>query len=74
VATELETVTTLLAQYLSAEAAILTGAQSYTIGNRSLTRAHLAEIIRERKNLEIRKQALDGEGGIRPRRVVFRDN
>ncbi len=69
--TELESVTTLLAAYMAAEAAALLG-QSYTIGNRSLTRAHLAEIIRERKNLEIRKKALEGSG-IRTRPVVHRD-
>lgn len=71
-ATELEQVTTLLSQYLAAEAAILSGAQSYTIGGRSLTRAHLDVIVRERKELEQRKRGLEG-GGIRGRRVIFRD-
>lgn len=70
---ELTTVTDLLSKYLAAESAILGGAQSYSIGNRSLTRADLAFITRERKNLEIRKKALEG-GGIRPRRVIFRES
>jgi hypothetical protein len=71
-ATELEAVTQLLSSYMTAEAAILGGAQSYSIGNRSLTRAHLSEIKEERKNLEARKKSLEG-GGIRSRRVIFRD-
>lgn len=33
-----------LQMYLDAEAAILAGAQSYSIGSRSLTRANLSEI------------------------------
>ena len=33
-----------LKQYLEAEKAILVGGQSYRIGNRTLTRADLAEI------------------------------
>lgn len=70
--TELESVTTLLAAYMAAEATILTG-QSYTIGNRSLTRAHLSEVVRERKNLEARKKGLEG-GGIKVRPVVHRDS
>ena len=70
--TELETVTSLLSAYLEAEAALVGGAQAYSIGNRSLTRADLAVVQRERKNLEIRKKALEG-GGIRPRRVIHRD-
>lgn len=46
----------LLALYLEAEAKILKG-QSATIGDRSLTRANLAEVRRERANLERRVQA-----------------
>lgn len=67
-----------LTQYLEAETAILTG-QSYTIGNRTLTRANLAEV---RKAIE----ELLAAGAVpvcgeydeiaprkRSRRVVFRD-
>ena len=40
-----------LKQYLEAEKAILVGGQSYRIGNRTLTRADLAEIRSEIKSL-----------------------
>ena len=36
-----------LKQYLAAEKAVLVGGQSYRIGNRTLTRADLAEIREE---------------------------
>lgn len=36
-----------LKQYLAAEEAILNGGQSYTIGNRTLTRANLGEIRKQ---------------------------
>ncbi|MGG1442103.1 DUF6148 family protein [Brevibacillus laterosporus] len=42
--TRLETLHTRLQQYIDCESAILTGAQSYAIGSRNLTRANLAEI------------------------------
>lgn len=42
--TRLETLQTRLTQYLECESAILSGAQSYAIGSRNLTRANLAEI------------------------------
>ena len=40
-----------LRQYLAAEKAILVGGQSYRIGNRTLTRADLAEIRAEIRSL-----------------------
>lgn len=49
----MSTATDLLALYLAAEAKIL-GGQSYVIGDRHLTRADLAEVRRERKDLERR--------------------
>jgi len=67
-----------LTQYLAAERAIL-GGQAYTIGNRSLTRANLAEV---RKAIEELLAAgavpIDDEYEAinkvrRSRRVVFRD-
>lgn len=49
----MSTATDLLALYLAAEAKIL-GGQSYAIGDRHMTRADLAEVRRERQNLERR--------------------
>ncbi|MFY0545464.1 DUF6148 family protein [Brevibacillus sp. H7] len=40
----LDTLRTRLQQYIDCEAAILSGAQEYTIGSRRLTRANLKEI------------------------------
>jgi hypothetical protein len=48
---------------------ILGGAQSYTIGSRSLTRANLAELRNWKKELEDEIAALSGGSG-RFRRVV----
>lgn len=42
--TRLEMLRSRLQQYLDCEAAILSGAQEYTLGSRRLTRANLAEI------------------------------
>lgn len=42
--TRLETLQTRLQQYVSCEAAILSGAQEYAIGSRKVTRANLQEI------------------------------
>lgn len=52
----MSTASDLLALYLEAEAKIL-GGQSYAIGDRNLTRADLAEVRRERKELERRVAA-----------------
>lgn len=49
----MSTASDLLALYLSAETKILAG-QSSTLGDRSLTLADLADVQRERKNLERR--------------------
>lgn len=55
-----------LAALYRARLAIITGAQSYTIGSRSLTRADLGVI-----NSEIAR--LGGEQGTRVRRIVSTD-
>jgi peptidase E len=65
--------TTRRAAYVAAEAAILTG-QSYSIGNRSLTRADLAEVRAAIKDLTAELTALNGGNTFRIHRVVPRDN
>lgn len=63
--------------YLKAEAAILEGAQSYTIGSRHLTRADLAEIRKMISTLEDGIDELESQvsGGSRRKciRVIPRD-
>ena len=61
-----------LAMYLEAEKRVMTG-QSYTIGNRSLTRANLAEIRKAIDDLLAAGATLEGEiiTGSRSKRVVF---
>ncbi len=63
--------------YYVAEEAILGGAQSYSMGTRSLTRANLVDIKNTIDKLEDEiKQLEDMENGKRPRRafsVVPRD-
>lgn len=63
--------------YLKAEAAILDGAQSYTIGSRTLTRADLSEIRKMLTSLESgidELEALLAGGGRRKCiRVIPRD-
>lgn len=63
-----------LAMYLEAEKAVLMG-QSYTIGNRQLTRASLAEIRATIDNLIAGGATVDGETNVRhmAKRVVFMD-
>lgn len=64
-----------LRQYLAAEEAILIGGQSYRIGNRTLTRADLAEIRKEIDAL-IAAGATTGDGigrGRKAKRVIMRD-
>ena len=63
-----------LAMYLEAEKAVLMG-QSYTIGNRQLTRASLAEIRTTIDNLIACGATVDGETNVRhmAKRVVFMD-
>jgi len=63
-----------LALYKLAEAAVLKN-QSYTIGNRTFTRASLNSIRAEIKELEQQLTAYEGNGGsIRPRKVLMRDD
>ena len=58
-----------LADVRAAIKMILKGAQAYTIGSRSLTRANLAELRKWKKELEDEISALSGGSG-RFRRVV----
>jgi hypothetical protein len=58
-----------LADVKAAIKMILGGAQSYTIGSRSLTRANLAELRKWKKELEDEIAALTGGSG-RFRRVI----
>ena len=57
--------------YYTAEEQILGGAQSYTLGSRSLTRANLSEIKQTIDTLEDEIAELEGlEAGKRPRKAV----
>lgn len=58
-----------LAQIESAITAILSGAQSYSIGTRSLTRANLTELRKWKKEVEDLISALSGGSG-RFKRVI----
>jgi hypothetical protein len=58
-----------LKQYVAAETAILSGGQSYKIGNRTLTRADLAEIRKEISTLLSAGATLDGASGDVPSRA-----
>ncbi len=66
-----------LEQYYEAEEAILSGAQSYKVGSRSLTRANLNEIADMIKYLENRvtseQSASNGKGRNKVTGVVPRD-
>lgn len=64
---------TRLTLYYEAEEAILGGAQSYSIGNRSLTRAQLEEIRKTIKELEGDLIRLGRGNRITAHRVVPRD-
>lgn len=60
--------------YLAAETAIATGAQSYMIGNRSLTKADLSEITKLREYWgNMADRLSEGNGGARVVQVVPRD-
>lgn len=64
-----------LKQYYDAERAVLSG-QSYTIGNRTLTRANLATIRNTIDDLIAGGATIDGITPVKVRRsarVVFRD-
>lgn len=58
--------------YLKAEAAILKG-QSYTIKDRTLTRANLKHVQEEISRIQSIIDGRERGGGIRSRRVVPRD-
>lgn len=70
-----EILNTRLKQYIAAETAILTGGQSYKIGNRTLTRADLAEIQSVISKLLSAGATIDDgvRMGSRSRQVVLRD-
>jgi len=63
----------MLTRYIAAEEAILRG-QSYTIGNRALTRANLSVVTRERKYWQQMVENLQQTGSMRVRRFVPRDD
>ena len=58
--------------YYEAERKVLRG-QSYTLGNRQLTRANLSEIQKAIKDLENALEQLEGRSRGFSRRVVFFD-
>jgi hypothetical protein len=61
----------LLDMYYAAEESILGGAQSYTLGTRSLTRANLSDIRTMINALENEISELEGlEAGKKPRKAV----
>jgi hypothetical protein len=63
-----------LTNYLRAESAILTGAQAYSIGDRTLTKANLAEIRKGINDCRAEVNRLTtGSSGARVMRVVPRD-
>jgi len=63
----------MLAKYIEAEKAVLLN-QSYTIGTRTYTRANLSAIRAGRAEWQKVYDQLSGSGGMRVRRVVFRDD
>lgn len=75
----LEEARTMYAAYVKAEAIVLTG-QSYSIKDRTLTRADLAEIRKGRQEWFTQVQLLSAapatgtsSGGIRMKRAIIRD-
>jgi len=62
-----------LAQLLKAETTILAGGESYTIGNRTITRPDLKQVQKEIGDLNIGICKLSRGNRIRVRRVVPRD-
>ena len=59
--------------YINAEKAVLLN-QSYTIGTRTYTRANLTSIRNGRKEWQKVFDQLSGQGGMRLRRVLPRDD
>lgn len=72
-AEQIEAAETRLALYIAAEAAILGGSQSYSIGNRSLTRANLDFISRRIDQINAQLIRLGRGNQITAHRVVPRD-
>ena len=72
IATRLTEISERLTLYKNAEETILQGAQSYSIGNRTLTRADLNQISRIIEKLEKEQLKLNGGGAVRLQRVVPR--
>lgn len=64
---------TRLTVYYAAESAILSGAQSYSIGNRTLTRANITDILKMINRLEGQLTRLNRGNRITAHRVVPRD-
>jgi len=60
-----------LTAFKSARTQILEGAQTYKIGNRSLTRADLVEINREIRRLETRLAIAQNSNQVTATSVVF---
>ena len=65
-------VTERLTKYKEAEEMILNGAQSYSVGSRTLTRADLKSIAERIEKLEKEQLKLLNNGSIRIQRVVHR--
>lgn len=63
----------MLGLYIEAEKAILKG-QSYTIKDRTLTRANLSHVVKERKYWLRMCRSLSGLGSMQVSRVVIRDS
>ena len=59
-----------LAEIKTAISMVLGGSQSYRIGTRSVTRADLATLYKQKEKLEDLINALSGGGGGRIKRVV----
>lgn len=64
---------TLLNLYIACETAILRGAQSYTIKDRTYTRGDLATVSRERARLQGIVSSVQNNGSMRVRRILPRD-
>ncbi|WP_392559342.1 DUF6148 family protein [Orbus mooreae] len=63
----------LINEYTNAEIAVLSGAQSYTISGKSLTRANLVDIRNGRKYWEAELARLNGKSARRFRQLRVRD-
>ena len=72
--TMLEDSTTRYNMYVQAEKAILEGAQSYTIANRTLTRADLRDVQSQIEILDKKIIKLERSGAIRMQKILIRYN